>query len=219
MIKLAHLSDTHIKLLRDHNHYSKIFDKIYEKLKEEKPYAIIHCGDLFHNKTNLTPEAVKMAGEFLNNLANIAPTYIIAGNHDLNLKNGSRLDSITPVVDFLNHPNLHYIKKAGEVEIGNNIVLNPLVINDEDNWAKISDPNKINIALYHGSVSGVQTDMGYVMDHGDHDVSIFTGHDYVMAGDIHKTNQGIGKPEETILEIDEEQLEYYLKQGWELVEN
>jgi DNA repair exonuclease SbcCD ATPase subunit/DNA repair exonuclease SbcCD nuclease subunit len=189
MIKLAHLSDTHIKLLRDHNHYSKIFDKLYEKLKEEKPYAIIHCGDLFHNKTNLTPEAVKMAGEFLNNLANIAPTYIIAGNHDLNLKNGSRLDSITPVVDFLNHPNLHYIKKAGEVQIGNNIVLNSLVINDEDNWSKISDPNKINIALYHGSVSGVQTDMGYVMDHGDHDIGIFEGFDYCFLGDIHKTNQ------------------------------
>ena len=30
---------------------------------------------------------------------------------------------------------------------------------------------------------------GWVMDYGDHDVSIFAGHDYAMLGDIHKTNQ------------------------------
>ena len=189
MIKLVHISDTHVKLLRDHQSYSQIFNKMYEEIRKAQPYAIIHCGDLFHNKTNLTPEAVQMAGEFLNNLANIAPTYIIAGNHDLNLKNNSRLDSISPVVDFLNNPNLHYLKKAQEVDIGNNIVLNALVINDLDNWKKISDPSKINIALYHGSVSGVLTDMGYVMDHGDHDIAIFEGFDYCFLGDIHKTNQ------------------------------
>jgi len=192
-MKLIHISDTHIKLLRDHNHYLKIFDKIYQTIKEEKPDAIIHCGDLFHNKTNLTPEAIQVAGDFLNNLANLAPTYLIAGNHDLNLKNGSRLDSITPVVDFLKNPNLHYIKKAQEVDIGNNIVLNALVINDCQNWQKISDTSKVNIALYHGSVSGVETDAGYVMEHGDHDISIFEGFDYVLAGDIHKTNQSLDK--------------------------
>ena len=190
-MKLIHISDTHVKLLRDHNHYLKIFDQIYEQIKQEKPDAIIHCGDLFHNKTNLTPEAIQVAGDFLNNLANLAPTYLIAGNHDLNLKNGSRLDSISPVVDFLKNPNLHYLKKAQEVDIGNNVILNALVINDCQNWQKISDNSKINIALYHGSVSGVQTDVGYVMEHGDHDISIFEGFDYVLLGDIHKTNQSL----------------------------
>jgi DNA repair exonuclease SbcCD nuclease subunit len=190
-MKLIHISDTHVKLLRDHNHYLKIFDQIYEQIKQEKPDAIIHCGDLFHNKTNLTPEAIQVAGDFLNNLANLAPTYLIAGNHDLNLKNGSRLDSISPVVDFLKNPNLHYLKKAQEVDIGNNVILNALVINDCQNWQKISDNSKTNIALYHGSVSGVQTDVGYVMEHGDHDISIFEGFDYVLLGDIHKTNQSL----------------------------
>lgn len=190
-MKLIHISDTHVKLLRDHNHYLKIFDQIYEQIKQEKPDAIIHCGDLFHNKTNLTPEAIQVAGDFLNNLANLAPTYLIAGNHDLNLKNGSRLDSISPVVDFLKNPNLHYLKKAQEVDIGDNVILNALVINDCQNWQKISDNSKINIALYHGSVSGVQTDVGYVMEHGDHDISIFEGFDYVLLGDIHKTNQSL----------------------------
>ena len=64
-----------------------------------------------------------------------------------------------------------------------------LSVFDEDNWTKPTDTDKINIAFYHGSVSGVKTDVGWVMDHGDHDVSIFEGFDYAMLGDIHKTNQ------------------------------
>jgi hypothetical protein len=56
--------------------------------------------------------------------------------------------------------------------------------------------------------------MGYVMDHGDHDVSIFTGHDYVMAGDIHKTFQVVQEMSIEEKEIDEEELPLYIEQGW-----
>jgi DNA repair exonuclease SbcCD nuclease subunit len=38
-------------------------------------------------------------------------------------------------------------------------------------------------------VSGVTTDTGWVMTHGDHPIEVFEGHDYVLLGDIHKTNQ------------------------------
>jgi hypothetical protein len=27
------------------------------------------------------------------------------------------------------------------------------------------------------------------MDHGDHDIGVFAGHDFALLGDIHKTNQ------------------------------
>lgn len=189
MIKIAHISDTHVKLLKDHDIYLNIFDKILKILKEEKPDIIVHTGDLFHNKTNLTPEAIKVAGDFLNNLANISPTYIIAGNHDMNLKNESRLDSISPVVDFLNNQNIFYFKKAEEKNIANNICLSGLVINDSENWKKPSNSNNINIALYHGAIAGVSTDIGYTMEHSDHDLSVFEGFDYALLGDIHLANQ------------------------------
>jgi len=64
-----------------------------------------------------------------------------------------------------------------------------LSVFDEDNWVAPSDTSRTNIALYHGAVSGVKTDTGWVMDHGDHDMGIFADHDYAMLGDIHKTNQ------------------------------
>jgi len=124
--------DTHIRLLKYHKEYREIFSKIYTHLKNEKVDYIIHCGDIFHNKTALSPEGIQLGAEFFQNLADIAPTYIIAGNHDLTLNNSSRLDALSPIVDAIKHSNLHYLKKSGEVEILNtNIVLNPLVITEE----------------------------------------------------------------------------------------
>ena len=188
-MKFAHIADTHIKNLKYHYEYKIIFDKIYAKLREEEVDFIIHCGDIAHTKTQISPEFVEMCSAFFNNLANIAPTYVILGNHDGNLRNSNRQDALTPIAEALNHPNLHLLKNSGETEISEDFTLNVLSVFDEDNWVKPSDTSKINIALYHGSISGVVTDTGWVMDHGEHPVSIFDGHDYAFLGDIHKTNQ------------------------------
>ena len=120
------------------------------------------------------------------------PTFFIAdiaANHDGNLKNSSRQDALTPIADALDLQHLYLLKDSGEVRLNNNYCLNVLSVFDEDNWVKPSDNNKINIALYHGSISGVTTDTGWVMTHGEHPIDIFDGHDYAFLGDIHKTNQ------------------------------
>lgn len=188
-IKFCHLADTHIRNLKFHYEYKVVFQRLYEILKEQEVDYIIHCGDIAHTKTQISPEFVEMASSFFRNLSSIAPTYVILGNHDGNLKNSSRQDAITPIVDALGLKNLHLLKNSGETDIGNNVVLNVLSVFDEDNWVKPSDKDKINIALYHGPISGVKTDMGWVMSHGDHNIEIFEGHDYAFLGDIHKTNQ------------------------------
>ena len=187
-MKIAHIADTHIRNYKYHREYRAIFDEIYDRLKAEQVDYIVHCGDLAHTKTQLSPEYFDLATSFLKNLADIAPTYIILGNHDGNLKNEHRQDAITPIANALNHPQLHLLKDAGETVVGN-IAFNVLSVFDEENWGKPSSEEKINIALYHGSVSGVKTDTGWVMTHGDHPIEVFEGHDYVFLGDIHKTNQ------------------------------
>lgn len=189
--KIAHISDTHIRNLKFHKEYREVFSQIYDTLKNEKVDYIVHCGDLAHTKTQLSPEYFDLAADFLKNLADIAPLYIILGNHDGNLKNDDRQDAVTPIVQALQHPGLHLIKDSGEVHIDDKLCLNILSIFDEENWNEISDKNKINIALYHGAIYGVVTDTGYMLEHGDHDVSIFEGFDYAMLGDIHRTNQAL----------------------------
>ena len=189
MVRLAHFGDTHIKNLKYHYEYRKVFEQAYEMLREQKVDYIIHCGDLAHTKTQLSPEYFELATEFLKNLADIAPTHIILGNHDGNLRNSSRQDAISPIVDALDHPDLHLHKFSGEVKLDDNITLNVLSVFDETNWTDPTDTDRINIALYHGAVNNSRTDLGWIMDHGDHDVSVFDKFDYAFLGDIHKTNQ------------------------------
>jgi len=187
--KIAHIADTHIKNLKFHYEYKIVFEQLYQTLQKENVDYIVHCGDIAHTKTQISPEFVELCSDFFSNLAKIAPTYIILGNHDGNLKNSTRQDALSPIVKALDLPDLHLLKNAGETVLEPDLALNVLSVFDEDNWVAPSDNSRINVALYHGSVSGVKTDTGWVMDHGDHDIGVFAGHDYALLGDIHKTNQ------------------------------
>jgi len=188
-MKFAHIADTHIKNLKYHYEYKEVFKQLYETLREEEVDCIVHCGDIAHTKTQISPEFVELCTDFFRNLSSIAPTYIILGNHDGNLRNSSRQDAITPIVDALACPDLHLLKNAGETALNADYTLNVLSVFDEDNWVVPTDTDKINIALYHGSISGVKTDAGWVMTHGEHDIKIFDKFDFAFLGDIHKTNQ------------------------------
>jgi len=188
-MKFAHIADTHIKNLKYHYEYKKVFEKLYESLREEKVDYIIHCGDIAHTKTQISPEFVEMCSDFFNNLASIAPTYIILGNHDGNLRNSNRQDALTPIANALDHPELHLLKYSGETKLNENFTINVLSVFDRDNWCHPSDPDSINIALYHGAISNSRTDLGWIMEHGEDDLSIFEGYDFAFLGDIHKTNQ------------------------------
>ena len=127
-MKFAHLADTHIRNLKYHRDYRVVFEKIYEILRKEKVDYIIHCGDLAHTKTNLSPEYFDLAGDFLSNLADIAPTYIILGNHDGNLKNASRQDAVTPIISALKKPDLTLLKDSGEVMLDDKHTINVLSV-------------------------------------------------------------------------------------------
>jgi len=185
-VKFAHISDTHIKNLKYHYEYRVIFEQLYETLREQKVDYIIHCGDIAHTKTQISPEFVEMCSGFFRSLAEIAPTYIILGNHDGNLKNSSRQDALTPIVDALNLPTLHLLKNSGETHLNDDFCLNVLSVFDRDNWMKPSNAGKINIALYHGSISNCKTDTNWTMSFGEDDISIFDDFDFAMLGDIHR---------------------------------
>jgi len=192
-MKFAHIADTHIRNLKYHKEYRIVFDRLYKKLRQQSVDYIIHCGDIAHTKTQISPEFVEMCSNFLKNLADIAPTYVILGNHDGNLRNSSRQDALTPIVEALNHPDLYLLKNSGETILDDKFTINVLSVFDTDNWQSSSDTSRINIALYHGSISGVTTDTGWKMERGENDIGIFNNFDYAFLGDIHKTNQTLDK--------------------------
>lgn len=188
-MKIAHIADTHVRNLKFHKQYQVAFSHLYKILREQKVDYIVHCGDIAHTKTQISPEFIDMASDFFRNLSSIAPTYIILGNHDGNLKNNNRQDAISPIVDALDLPNLHLLKNSGETVIGDNVCLNVLSVFDRENWQEPTDDSKINIALYHGAIAGVYTDKGYQLEHGEDNLEIFEKFDYAFLGDIHKSNQ------------------------------
>lgn len=189
MPKIAHISDTHIKTLKEHEEYKQVFQKIYEYLRNEKVDYIVHTGDIAHTKTQISPEFIDMCGNFFSSLAEIAPLHIILGNHDGNLRNSNRQDAISPIVTALNNPRVILYKNSGEYLVGDDLSFNVLSVFDKEGWVKPSSQDRINIALYHGSINGVVTDTGYIIEHGDDCIDIFDGHDYALLGDIHLANQ------------------------------
>ena len=106
MIKIAHIADTHIRNLKYHEEYRAAFANMYEILREQNVDYIVHCGDIAHTKTQISPEFVEMAASFFKNLGDIAPTYIILGNHDGNLRNGSRQVVRMQLLQLLTHCNM-----------------------------------------------------------------------------------------------------------------
>jgi exonuclease SbcC len=139
----------------------------------------------------MSPEAIKMMSELFVGLADIAPYHMILGNHDMNLKNSGRLDAISPIVDYLEHPNIHFHKYASVIEVAPGIDLHVLSIVDPENWKKELPEDRVNIALYHGSVVGSVTDSGWMMTHGDISLDELEKYDYALLGDIHKTDQKV----------------------------
>tara|TARA_Y100001938_G_scaffold137593_1_gene202004 strand:+ start:39908 stop:43060 length:3153 start_codon:yes stop_codon:yes gene_type:complete len=192
-MKIAHISDIHIRNYRYHYEYEQVFEQLYTKLKELKPDIIVNTGDTAHTKLNLSPSYFDMAARMFEKLADIAPYHIILGNHDLNLRNLSKIDAVSPLVAALDHPNIHFHKYSAEVDVGGGICFHVLSIVDEENWTLPTDMDKVHIALFHGSVAGVQTSTGWTMTHGDISLDRLTEYDYALLGDIHKPNQELDK--------------------------
>jgi predicted MPP superfamily phosphohydrolase len=116
--KLVHFSDLHIRLFKDHELYRGILNDMLEQFREIKPCRIVFTGDLLHSKNQLTPEAIEMSSWVLTECSKIAKIILIPGNHDANLRNDERLDSITPIVNNLN--NQQFVNNSPYISSDNN---------------------------------------------------------------------------------------------------
>ena len=190
MPKFAFISDIHWRGITRHEEYTQAFNKLFNQLKTQvKPDYILCGGDIFHTKTQgITPEVIEKITWMFNELAVIAPVYSILGNHDGNLTNDNRQDTISPIVAAINNPRIVLFKKSGNYILPNtNINLCVLSCFDEAGWSTVqTDEDLINIALFHGSVRGCETDSDWVMTHGEAEISMFERFDFAFLGDIHK---------------------------------
>ena len=196
MIKtIAHISDIHIRKLQRHDEYREVFKRLYKQLNELKPDLIYVGGDVVHGKVDTSPEETRMVSEFLQSLCDISETIVIPGNHDANIRNKSREDALSPIIELVQktNPNLHYWKQSGKYTI-DNIDFGVLSVFDTDENGKqttdnLPDPSSLtsnkSVALFHGGVVSYTYDNVFQINDGEVTLQTFDGYDMVMLGDIH----------------------------------
>ena len=93
-MKFAHLADTHLGyrqygLVEREKDFYEVFDKVIDKIIEEKVDFVIHSGDLFES-SRPSPMALFSFQKGLLKLKGAGiPIYAIAGNHDSVMRKGS----------------------------------------------------------------------------------------------------------------------------------
>lgn len=187
-LRCVHLSDIHWRGLARHDEYIETFKTMFDMVRELNPNLIFVGGDIVHSKTQgISPELIDCLTWWFNEMASIAPTHVILGNHDGLILNKDRQDAITPIVSALKNPRIHLYKQSGVYPTGipgfNWCVFSCF---DEEGWHTVQPvQNEINIATFHGSVVGSKTDVDWAVE-AEADLNFFKDYDFTFLGDIHR---------------------------------
>ena len=221
---IIHVADIHVRLTKRHTEYREVFQKFYDDVKNS-PETTLVCvlGDLCHSKSDLSPECVQMISEFLFTLASLRETVLVPGNHDATLSNKTRLDSLSPVVEALDHSRLHYLKESKLYGIGNILLNNMCIFDEPDKYIKGEDipalyrnQYKHIVALFHGPVDRCVTDTGFSISNPAIMPELFDWHHIALLGDIHKKQDMISSNDQVVMT--EEELKKYDLNEWEIID-
>lgn len=188
--KIFTLGDIHIFKSKRFEEHIHLFNKLYKQMDIESPDLVVLVGDIVDSKARLSPEQIDICRDLLLNLSNRCPVIMIPGNHDCNLQNEERLDSLSPIVKSLQEEaknKIHYFKDSGIYELYDiNWAVWSCIQNQKNPFVGSNyDKSKYTVGLYHGIVSGSILDSG-IKPSGEINVDEFTNCDIVMLGDIHK---------------------------------
>lgn len=234
-VKIAHLADIQVRYGKRHDEFQTVFQRTLEDLRQQRPDRIVLAGDIFHDKVKLSPSSIELVSRFMFELSDIAPTDVILGNHDLNLKQLEQGDALSPIFDIarrlgredkavvateenkgsidFSQKAIYYYPNSGFFDISPELVYG--IFSCKDNkLIKIQDkdPSRSYVAIWHGTLYGSKMDNGYDAT-GDDLVNIatFDGFDAVLMGDIHEYQTF---ERDHFLEVDASSLKEYVRNGW-----
>jgi DNA repair exonuclease SbcCD ATPase subunit/DNA repair exonuclease SbcCD nuclease subunit len=208
------ISDIHIHLYKRHNEYSEVFDNVINYLTVEKAkyepdnksnrntaLLCIITGDVLHSKSDLSPECVALTYKFIKDISEVIPVVIIPGNHDLNMNNKNRLDSLTPIIcDLPEYNPVYYLNATGVWQYGNLTLAHASIfdyiiprLEQIQPIDQITSSPNLNIILFHGRIDGVLLFNGTNVQGEENGLnkkvitlSDFKDYDMGLFGDIHK---------------------------------
>jgi hypothetical protein len=131
------------------------------------------------------------------------------------------MDSISPIINALDHERLFFLKESGLFQYENILFNNFSIFDDVDKYIRFGEiPDKCKIStdhyicLYHGAVDNAITDVGYKINNNIISAKLFEGHDIALLGDIHKFQV----VENNSIIISESELDDYNTEEWEIIE-
>jgi len=200
--KIIHTGDIHIRNVSRMEEYQQQLQKFIDECKEitnqyePEEVRIVIAGDIVHNKLDISGEGYVLTSWLLRSLDKIAKTFVIAGNHDINMRNLSRLDPLSAIFAMCDFKQTYYLDQLLNFQSG-------CLVDDNIVWClyssfdKFAKPNieevKINytgenltyVGLFHGVVEGAKSDTDYIAENGFNS-SYFEGIDFGLLGHIHK---------------------------------
>jgi len=195
--KIVHLADIHIRTFQLHDLYRKQFEGFLEQIQidllgfSHDEIRFVLAGDISHQKITISNEQIILTSWFLTELAKIGKVVIIPGNHDFLENNVERIDTITPIVELLQNPNISYYKDSGAYTDDNIrwVVYSLYQHNQRPEFSRDvnlegSSSFNFHVGLFHGPIQGMSTDLGYKFDDA-YDRLNFVDLDLLLCGDIH----------------------------------
>ena len=189
--KIIHISDIHIHTTQHHELFRELFNRFFDGAKTQienytkEEIRFVITGDIFHQKLTTSNEQTLLASWFFTEMTKIGKLVIIPGNHDFNEVNIQRIDTITPIVELLNNPDITYYRDMGVYDDDNIrwVVYSLYQHNAKPIFTK--DPKYKYIGLFHDPIQGMTTDVGYTFEEA-YDKLNFIGNDLTLCGDVHK---------------------------------
>ena len=171
---------------------STFYNFVIPYLKENaKPGDIlIHCGDLYDNRTSIPIIASYKAEKILLELSEILPLHIIVGNHDLWNKGSNDINSVR-LFNHVNNVNVYTNTTTIEVD-GQKLVLMPWAEKRLDMIKEITN-NQGDYLFCHSDLNGCRMHLNSVAHRNADkiDVDEFKKYKHVFSGHIHirQTNE------------------------------
>lgn len=202
------ISDTHFGVYL--NNLDKWLDMIedyfynffipYLKSTVEEGDILIHCGDLYDNRTSIPIIASYKAERILLELSNILPVHIIVGNHDLWNKGSNDVNSVR----LFNHvKNISVHTETATIDmLGKSLVLMPWVEKRLDMIKEI-DSHPGDYLFCHSDLNGCKMHLNSVahrnadkidIDNFKKYIHVFSGHIHIRCGNNIKNFSFIGSP-------------------------
>lgn len=198
MSKILVIGDTHLglgypnsvdKWFKTHQEYFENFliPLIENEITQDD--IIIHCGDLFDNRSVVPINILNYAQYLLERLASYCPIHILIGNHDLYTKASNDVNTVK-LYKYI--PNITVYEEPTKIDfMGKSILMLPWVEKRKDQIEILKKFSGCDYLFCHSDLNGAKMHLNSVAHKNldKIDVEEFGGYKNVYSGHIHITQR------------------------------